>query len=235
MKNVGEQLLKLQNIDLKLRDNKKRLSNIATALENTEPVQKAKQTVEEAEAVLKPLQKDLRDLELQVQTTKQKRESTEQRLYSGSVSNPKELQDMQQNIASLTKWQDELEEKMLELMMEIEVADDDMMQATTTLDEVMKQAEIDNQDLLTEKANLETENTTLIDKRADVINDLDSNAVELYQDLQVKMAYRPIATLTTESTCTVCGVQQTSLHAQEIRRNQGLSRCQNCNRIILAI
>ena len=121
--NQGKALYELQQIDLTLIQHNKRLQAIAAQLADNAAVQTAQAAIDDAEAALKPLRTKLRDIELQVQSTRTKRETTEKRLYSGSVTNPKELNDMQNEIASLKKWLSELEDRTLEAMVEVEDAE----------------------------------------------------------------------------------------------------------------
>ncbi|MGJ3238502.1 MAG: zinc ribbon domain-containing protein [Anaerolineae bacterium] len=235
MTHVGKTLYDLQQIDLTLRKNEDRLDAIRTELAHHQPVKRAQRRVDSLEVKRKPLQTELRDLELQSQATKQKRESSEQRLYSGAVSNPKELQDIEQNIEALKRWQSELDEKQLELMMRIEAIDADLAQAQATLDDVTEQAAINNQDLLAERQRLISESEALRADRDEVITQLTQDHVALYQQMQSNTAFRPIAILNDDYTCSICGVQQTRIHAQHIRQSSNLERCANCNRILIAM
>lgn len=235
MINAGNTLYELQEIDLNLRKNNQRLQEIAKQLANHAPVKKAQKNVDKAEVKLKPIQSDLRDFELQVQTTRQKREASEQHLYSGSVSNPKELQGIEQNIASLKRRQSELEDKQLEQMLMLESAEEMLHQAKDSLETVLAKVAATNQGLLSEKEALESEIVKLNSQRESVILQLESTHLDLYQDMQVEMAFRPISSLTDERSCSICGVQQTTLHAQEIRQSDDLMRCANCKRILIAI
>lgn len=235
MTNTGKTLYELQGVDLSLRKHRKRLSEITIELDNHAPVRKARRIVEMAEAIVKPLQTDLRDLELQVQTTAQKREASEKRLYSGAVSNPKELQDIEQNIASLKRRSGELEDRQLELMLEIETAEDRLTSANNNLQTVIEEAAASNQDLLSEKDRLESEIASLKAQRDTITAGLEQSQLDLYTEMQSKMAFRPIATLDDEQTCSICGVQQTTVHAQAIRQSDELMRCTSCKRILIAI
>ncbi|MEM9953828.1 MAG: hypothetical protein AAF846_19620 [Chloroflexota bacterium] len=235
MSSDAEQLLKLQQMDLTQRDHKARLTEIERDLANHAPVKKAQANLQQAEEALKPLQTQLRDLELQVQSTIQKRERSQQQLYSGAISNPKELQDIEQNIESLQRRQADLEDKQLELMLEVETAQETRETAETHLETVMAQMASSNQDLLEEKETLESELVTLGTDRQKLTAALPADYFALYQDLQPKMGFRPIAQLTDEQACSICGVQQTSLHAQQIKQSDDLLRCSSCNRILIAI
>lgn len=235
MTDVGNSLYQLQQTDLAIRRKNERLKEISLELANQERVLKAQRAVDDAENHLKPLQKELRGLDLQVQATKQKQKSSEQRLYSGTVSNPKELQDIEQSIAALKRWQNELEDKMLELMLEVDAATETLEDAQRRLNVVLEESESNNKDLLSEKVVLESELESLKTERKTFVEDIEREYLTLYENLSPKMAFRPIATLTDDASCSICGVKQTNVHAQDIRRSGDLLRCANCNRILIAL
>lgn len=83
-------------------------------------VEQARLEEEAARIELHDKQARLRTRELELQSTAGKAAKMEQDLYSGRVSNPKELQSMQQEIQMLTRQRERIEEEMLGLMEDIE-------------------------------------------------------------------------------------------------------------------
>lgn len=232
--NQGKALYELQEIDLGLIQCDKRLEAIEAQLADNETVQAAQAIVNEAEAELKPLQTKLRDLELQVQTTRSKRETTETRLYSGSVTNPKELQDMQNEIESLKKWHSELEDRMLEVMLGVEDAESVLEDAQNTLAQVTETAATENQDLLSEKQLLKSKVSSLQKKRISAIKAVDEANLTLYDTMRPQKANQPIAKLNPDDTCSACGIRQMGTITKEIRRSAELIYCKNCKRLLVA-
>jgi predicted nucleic acid-binding Zn-ribbon protein len=84
-------LAQLQRIDTALDRARERVDLIAQQLADRSAVVAAESDHAEAERVLHSHQSELRDLELQVQDLRGKLTTLEQKLYSGSVVNPKEL------------------------------------------------------------------------------------------------------------------------------------------------
>lgn len=231
----GKLLYELQEIDLRLAANAKRLQDIAAALSDNEAVQTAQAQVDSAETALQPLRTNMRDLELQLQSTRDKRANTESRLYSGSVTNPKELQDMQQEIESLTNWLAELEERLLDAMVAVEAAEETLQDAEANLSDVTQQVAAENQDLLSEQQALQSESETLERRRPTVVAKIDPANLELYETMRPQKANQPLARLTAEETCSACGIKQTGIAAKSIRQGESLQTCRNCKRILVAI
>jgi hypothetical protein len=174
-------------------------------------------------------------VDLQIKGTQQKRERTEKRLYSGTVKNPKELEDMQQEIASLKKWTRELEDRMLEAMVAVEEAEADLQSAQENLRDVTDSAAAENKDLLNEKQTIETELDDLADERPQAVERIDNDKLGLYNKMRPKKAGRPLARIKPDDSCAACGVRQNAVVAQNVRQSGDLIRCGNCERILVAL
>jgi uncharacterized protein len=229
-----EALYRLQEIELGILRSQKRLGEIAAALEDSQSVTAARNRLTATQQTLTPLRTKMRDLELEIQSNLQKTRTTEQQLYSGHVKNPKELQDMQQEIESLKKWHGELENRLLESMVAVEDAEAVQHDAQSSLDSVTAAWESEHQDLLNEKARLEKQVATLQERRKDALKPITPDSLKVYMGLKPKKNNQPIAMMNGRS-CTVCGVEQTSALEQEVRQGQKLIACPSCGRILVFI
>lgn len=230
--NQSEALYHLQKIDLQLLQVNKRLGEIDSALQNSDPVIQSQNRLDVAQKKLSPQKTHARNLELEIQSTLQKSISTEERLYSGSVKNPKELQEMQQEIISLKKRQSELEDQLLEQMMLVEESEAEVADAQTALEAVTRQWESEHQDLLAERASLQTSSARLQEERKQALQEVLPDSLKVYNTLRAQKGNQPISTLN-GSSCVVCGIEQTRAIEQEVQRGQQLVRCQNCGRILV--
>ncbi len=225
-------LYQLQQIDLSIIQNQKRLKEIEAILADNSTVAQAQAGVEKVKQQLVPLRTKLRNLELDIQTNAEKFTASEQRLYSGNVKNPKELQEIQQEITSLKNRNNDLEDSMLELMMSIEETENTLDSAENTLEDATNAFAEQNSELMNEKSALESDNASLLEKREEKKANIDDDMVDLYNSLRRKKANKPIAPLQGRS-CGVCGIEQTMAIEQEVRRNQDVIYCVNCERILV--
>jgi hypothetical protein len=228
----GDMLYQLQQIDLSFLQQQKRLQEIRHLLEKNVAVQTAQAALNAAQADLKPRQAQVRDLELQSQAAKEKRDATEGRLYSGEVKNPRELQDMQNEIESLKRRLVDLDEKLLETMADVEEKQATFATAQQTYDTVSRQVEDEHRDLVQERVMIEARLVRLQSDRATLVDSIAPENLRLYDTLKPQKANRPIS-LFTEDTCSVCGIEQTALVSKEIRRREALVKCRNCGRILV--
>jgi predicted nucleic acid-binding Zn-ribbon protein len=115
-------LYRLQQIDSRLSQVTTRLSAIRSMLENNAELQIARQHLESAQLEQHEAEKTLKAAEYEAGTVRVKLEQVESSMYSGKIQNPKELQDLQNEIAALKRHLSALEDNQLEAMMAVEAA-----------------------------------------------------------------------------------------------------------------
>lgn len=231
--NQGKTLYQLQVVELRLRSHQQRIAEIDAQLQNDNAVQKAMAVVESAQKALNPVQTKQRDLELQIQSVQDKRQQTENRLYSGSVTNPKELQDMQQEMQSLKKRHDDLETSLLEVMDAVETAAAALQVAEDQLTSTQQQVASENKDALSEKEGLQSEVKQLESERHTLHAELTQENLQRYEKLKPQCHNRPMSRLVEDDMCEACGIQQLQTHAREIRQGKELLTCRNCRRLLV--
>ena len=234
MRSQAEALYNLQTQELQILRHTKRLHEIADELSNDERVAAAQARVDGAQSKLAPQRADALNLELEIETTREKARKSEERLYSGVVTNPKELQDLQQEIASLGQRHSELEDRLLEKMMAVEEAEAELATLEQALDDAMSLLKDEQQDLLDERTALQTTLRETEERREAALKDVDGESLELYERLKPKKANQPIAAME-NAHCSVCGIEQTVATQQEVRRAKSFAVCNNCGRILAEV
>lgn len=227
-----EVLYRLQEIELNLIQRQKRVSEITAALTNNQAVISAQAEVAAAENVLNPLQRKTRQLEAEIQANNIKVQQTDEQLYSGRVRNPKELQDLQNEIKSLKKRNSELEDTLLENMMVVEEAESVLAEKQSLLKNTLADGESAHTQLLAEQEKLKAEYAVFQQRRQQVLPEVEPENLKIYNALRPKKNNQPVALLVDES-CTACRVEQEMAIVQEVRRGQKLTFCTNCGRILL--
>ncbi len=224
-------LYRLQAIDLGIAQRHARLQEIETILVQDVTVARARQQFEAADAALKPWQTRSRDLDLEIKSIAQKIQQTDRSLYSGKITNPKELQEMQEDIASLKRRQSRLEDDLLEAMMKTEEGQASLVEAQRLLNEAQAAWAGSQVDLLDEKQRLDKEVADLQVQRQKAASGTDPDSLSKYEALRPKKRGQAVALLKGES-CVICGVEQTSRIAQQVRQGTQLIYCESCGRIL---
>jgi uncharacterized protein len=159
--------------------------------------------------------------------------AAEQRLYSGSVKNPREMSDLQDKIASLGHRREALEEPLLEAMMESEQGESDVTEAQSQLQRILEQQAEELGALTSEQGSLReklSELDTAIEQARRTIQDAN---LALYDKLRARPGGIAVASLDADGECSSCGVQVTSRQAQQVKHGE-VFPCPTCGRILFS-
>ena len=225
-------LYRLQIMDLALGHVQNRLDEIEKILGANEEVLGARQVLEAAEKVLLPWQANALNLDLEIKSVALKLQTTDQQLYAGKVTNPKELQDMETEIASLKRRQSQLEDELLEAMVNVENGQTAVVAAKENLQNVQALWAGSQIDLVDEKERLEADRDKRRKDRAQAATEIDAPNLAKYEALRVKKRGQAVALLDGDN-CKACGVEQTSMIGQLVRQEgTKLVICGSCGRIL---
>ena len=225
-------LYRLQSLDLEIEAKRARLAEVNSALGADQAVQEAQGKLARAGAELTPWETRVTNLELEIKSLNAKAQRTDKRLYGGRVTNPKELQDMQDELASLKRRHAKLEDQLLEAMIEVEERKAARAQAQANLEQVKARWAVAQGDLGREKRELEAMLKELTARRATAWAALDPEGQTIYNALRPKMRGQPVAVLK-DGVCSRCGMAQTTAVVQQVRHGDGLAKCSGCGRILV--
>lgn len=226
-------LYQLQKLDTILDSKRLRLAEIDAIIRNEKSVIEAQTSFDMAATNLSIAKKELTEIEDQIKTRSLKIEQSESSLYSGTIKNPKELQDIQKEIASLKGIIASLEEKELEKLVQIE----ELEQVHQTTEKILstRQKEVleRNRSLIYEKENCELEITRLeIESRA-VCDQVSSEHIDRYLELRKKKKGIAIS-IVEDGSCSICGGPLTPAECQAAKSPSSVSYCDSCGRILYA-
>jgi predicted nucleic acid-binding Zn-ribbon protein len=224
-------LYQLQNLDLGIAQRQNRLTEIERTIGANPEVVKATQRLDVANKELNPWQVRSRDLDLEIQSLTQKAKTAEQSLYGGNIKNPKELTDLQNEIESLKRHQSQLEDALLDAMAHVEEGQGSIASAQAALDTAKANWAGSQVDLLDEQNRLEPELSDLRTRRKELAARIEGPALSTYEALRPKKRGQAVALLDGDS-CKTCGVEQTSMIAQQVRQGTQIVICASCGRIL---
>lgn len=226
-------LYRLQQVDSQIDQIQARLKAIQQTLENDEELRTTMERFTSAESRHRDAERALKLSESEVEKQRIKIEQTETSLYSGTVHNPKELQDLQKDVASLKRHLETLEDRELEAMMVMETAEKDLQATQTDLERIQSKLKDQNQDLAKESEALRKDMERLHSERQAVVTDIASQALSAYDQLRKQKRGLAIATIA-DSSCEACGTTLTPSQQQNARSTSQLFHCPTCGRILYA-
>lgn len=226
-------LYRLQQIDTALDQARSRLNKIELALQDDSAVRKVNSQLETADDGYSQEQKKLRKMEADVREQRIKVEQAEASLYGGKVRNPKELQDLEKDIASIKRHISSLEDTQLEQMMVVEESESARNKIEETLKSARSQKATQDALLRAEQTNLLKDVDRLETERGAAMAGIDPAELKIYEQLRQTRKGLAVAKMT-ESTCTACGSELTPAIAQAAQSSIQLARCTFCGRILYA-
>lgn len=227
-------LYRLQQVDSQVDQIQARLRTIQQTLENDAQLRRANENLASAEGKHKEAERLLRLSEGEVEKQRIKIEQAEASLYGGKVHNPKELQDLQKDVASLNRYLETLEERQLEAMIAAETAQHELQMAKTDLELIHSSLKEQNKDLTQESEMHQKDLERLHSERRAVVTDIAAQALGLYAELRKQKRGLAITTIADDS-CEACGTTLTPSQQQNARSTSQLFHCPTCGRILYAI
>lgn len=225
-----QQLYRLQQLDNEIREKKQRLREVMQALKDDEEVVAARKQKERTGAALQKAQARQKELELQLGSVSDEARRSEDRLYSGDVTNPKELSDLQQKIASLGRRKDALEDQVLEMMLSVEEAQEVDEAAAERLREAEAEWEARRERLEQEQDTLAEEAGRLLQQREKQADRIDDKMMSIYQDTASRRGGIAVAALV-QQVCQACTVRVSATKARAAQTGE-LVYCSSCGRIL---
>lgn len=231
--NQAFHLYRVQQIDTQIDQTESSLAAVDRLLAGDEAVRQARQNAEQAGKRLHQARQDLKQIEFAVQEQQIKISQSESTLYSGRVRNPKELQDLQKEIASLKKHLNTLEDQQIEAMLATEEAEaqdqtaaDELNQTQATFAEQSAGWRGQREQLVRNLERLQAE-------RAAALSLVTPENLAIYENLRKRKSGIAVS-VAKEGSCSACGAGIRPSELQELRAAQNLSFCSTCGRILYA-
>ncbi|WP_342456436.1 zinc ribbon domain-containing protein [Streptomyces coeruleorubidus] len=172
--------------------------------------------------------------EQDVDQVRQRAARDQQRLDSGAVTSPKDLENLQHEIASLAKRQGDLEDVVLEVMERRESAQQRVAELTERVGSV--QSKIDDATARRDAAfeQIDGEIATVTKEREVIAGSIPADLLKLYEKLREQQGGVGAAKLYARS-CQGCRQELAITELSEIRSAapDRVIRCENCRRILV--
>lgn len=226
-------LLRLQKVDSSVNQVEARLEQIRETLENDADLAAARARLGNAETEKDEAEHARQARDIETISQRLKIQQAEGSLYGGSVRNPKELQDLQADIASLKRHLATIEDLEFDSMVRLETAEDDLRAARAGLDEVGTRLDAEHRQLVEERAKLSRELENLRDERGAALSTVAAEHLQTYERISQLRRGVAVAEIS-ENACRACGTVLTAAEQQNARHTTQLVFCPSCGRILYA-
>ena len=224
-------LFRIQALDSQIDSHQARLAEVETKLANHPELDLARAEEESARGRLESAKQEARQAEEEARRQQQHIADEEKTLYGGGVRNPKELQDLQEESASLRKFLSVLEERQLQAMMQTEAAEKALAAAQSGREEQERLRAEQEDRLNQEKTAALAALETLGFQREAAVSAVAAEDLDRYSALRKSKHGLAVARLENGS-CGACGVAPSAARMDSARSGQEIVQCGNCGRIL---
>lgn len=229
--NPSSSLFRLQKIDTDLDLVSNRASQIEHDLNDDHEMQESRARLNEAQVEQQKSQRKLKSIEEEVKALQIKLSLADNALYAGKIKNPKELQDLEHEIASLKKRISAKEDEQLDAMGLLEEADHRAQncQMAHTQSEA---ADIERKSALKGELStlLQNQKRLSLEKGA-VLPSLPEDLLATYERLRKQKRGLAVAQVL-DGACSGCGVSLRPAEIQMVRSSNEIVYCASCGRIL---
>ena len=226
-------LLDLQSVDLEVDQRNARFEEIGRLLGDDRALKaaRAKQTTLGKQA--EEIEGRQQDFDLAIATFTQRIEAAETKLYSGTVTNSRELGDLQADVGMLKRQRGDEEEHLLYVLEELEQTEGELRTLTTRLTAAERKWESDQAYMTEERDDLQREIAELSVKRNAMASRVPPADLALYTQVRKRHAGHAVAIMR-DGSCVSCRVALPNKLATDVRAAKTPVRCPSCGLIMLA-
>lgn len=224
-------LYALQQVDIQLARQGRRFKTVEASLGESEALRQARARLETATQTHNHWQALSRDRDLEAQSLADKLRAEGERLYSGRISNPKELGDLQNAIEYLERRQTGLETQQIEAMIALEEATVQLAVAHEEFVVAEGAWKSENAELNQEYETLKQELPQLMAQRRRLLQALSEEDRNEYSSLQ-RLRKGLAVVLVHEGRCTTCNVSIPKRDLERAAQVDEIMHCSGCDRIL---
>ena len=230
-----KELHELQEIDLDRAEKQQILEAVRAELADESGLRRAQQRLTQIDAQHTHRSALRRDAELVVEQLEARAESVQERLYSGAVTNPRELEAFQEEQAILGRQISEAEDVLLERMVETEELEEELTTARTAFQALEEQRRERVPHLRMQEQTLVAELDALELRRAEMLPLFPPQMLSTYETLLASRGGQAVSKVELARGREICGICRVALptsDSQRLRGDDSLVQCNNCRRIL---
>lgn len=232
-----DDLLTLQGHDTaadRLRHRRMTLPERAALTERAAALAGLRETLAEAVERRDQVLREERRLDDEVRMLEAKAKSEDQRMYSGTISSPRELQAMQADVEQLRRRARDLEDEELEVLERREVLDAEVVELEAAVSSVEAEIAALEAAVTDQEAAIDAELAVELEARHGLAPAIPAAVMGLYE--QVRSANRGIGAARLVGTnCGACHLSLPATEVDRIRRlpPEEIARCEHCGALLV--
>ena len=229
---IVKQLYDLQLLDWDIQDREQSIAEVRARLADDSKRIAAKQRVDRIAARLTELGTPRRQHEGSIQQIESRRANIDKRIFSGMVTNARELEAFEEEKANLQRQHSDEEDSLLEILVEVEELQDVDIEAKRAFEAINSARESEIIELQASEQALSQEFPALYEQRNDMASDYPPVALATYDLVRKRRGGQAVA-LVERGACQGCRLTLPTNELQKVRTTQDMVQCSSCTRILV--
>ena len=226
-------MYELQRVDSTWKKVARRLQQLQELLGESAELRAARQQVAQSQAELQEWSAKQKNAELEDKALAERITATEQKLMSGTVRNPKELDSLQQNLEALRRQREMVAEQGVQAMGQVETLTARLEGEQAALASIESGWSGDQNGLREEETKLKHNGMLLKRKREQLVAGMNETLRERYETMRKRKAGVAIAVVQ-NGICSACHVTLPTGVVNGLRSSPSLVLCPSCGRYLVA-
>jgi len=223
------QLYKLQQIDIELQKNQQIVAETIRQLNEDRALVTAESELTTQKQQLVEAKKKQKNAEWELEDLQERINHLNNKLYNGTIKNPKELVNIEHEAESLKGRLSTKEDELLELMSQVEEMETKVKTGTKEFQQLKQEWQQTQENLNRRKVEVGTVLTTLAKNRRELAQQISPEALNLYE--QIKLTKEQAVAKVEQGRCQGCRITLPISRWQKARAGD-LVQCNNCQKIL---
>lgn len=228
-----KQLYDLQLLDWEIQQREEELSEVQGRIADDSRRQQAHQRLSALEVRLGQLGPARRQSERAVEEIEQRISNLDNRMYDGSVTNPREFEALQEERANQVRNRGDEEDRLLEFMVDIEETEDVRDKAKAVFEQIDEERRRDLDTLAARQEELTSELPDLHEQRQEMSAEYPPNIVAVYETVRRTRGGQGAALVDQRGLCEGCRLAIPNAELSRARSSEGIVQCGSCSRILI--
>jgi len=224
-------LWKLNQVDVGLVEVRLKAANLDVGKKIAAEMAELKKQDDEIGGKARKLQADLTDLEIMQKGIDEKIKRIDKQLFGGTIVNPREVENLEKEIAALKRQRDATDAKILQLWEVLPPAKEAAGKLDAQIAEKQKQLAERKKAALVERTALEAEFARLNKLRPEVVKGIGPGLMNKYEGIRQRMGGVGMAEVTRRHTCSGCGTIIAARSVQSLTEDKVVT-CESCHKIL---
>jgi predicted nucleic acid-binding Zn-ribbon protein len=227
--NLAGQLYKLQQVDLELQKKQQELNEVENQLSDNKALVIAESKVVSQKEQLEDAKRRQKSSEWELEDLQEKVRKIENKLYSGTTKDPKELVNLEKEVKGLKNQIRTKEDALLGLMSQVEEMETKVKTTTEELERLKREWEKRQETFRPRKSEIEAVLAKLGRDRNGLAQQIDSEAFNIYE--RIRLTKGQAVVKVEMGKCQGCHITVSTSQWQKVKAGD-LIQCNSCSRIL---